>query len=398
MGVNNSATVPLALDRNEFLFPHPVGVCHALAHPADFSHYAARSDVQDFCNRLSSFLAVELGRFAIGHGAEDLLLRLLLLHRRNRSLVVVPEFSWGEYERMSLSLGYDLVTTPMTVRDENPSTLAVDAEALGKKLCELPQDQVVVLLATTNNPTGSRMDPQTVLQLVEAFPRVVFILDGVYESLPSPLFFGPLSRRPQVHVLGSMSKFFGLPGLRLGFATGELPDAFHMALGHNSWTLAVARAALHEAGHYQDLRVLMTQAAHGLCLVPLAHLTVFRSAAPFVLVGTHVPLTSCAQLALQQACETKSGVRPKSFVHQGSFWMRFGLGPDSVVAAVSQFLTHWDQSVLKFLDDRPSGVAKSLDPVLRIPQPHDEERDGHQDGNPTHGPQHRHEPLLGSGQ
>ncbi len=341
----------LALDRNEFIFPHAPAVEGALCVRADLSHYAPIASRQHFLNGLASFLGLERSNITLGHGAEDLILRLLLLHRQERRSVVMPSFSWGEYSRMVGSLGLGTNWIPMVTSQSSAKGskewLEIDLGALAQILGTLSPTaarQTLVLLPTTNNPTGSRCDHEALISIVDANPSIVFLLDAVYEPLPSPL-LPAVGMRPNVHIIGSMSKFFGLPGLRLGFCTGPVPEAFQMALGPGGWAFSVAEAALASWEYYRDVRLSMTQDAAQLASLPLRHLVVHGSAAPFVLVdGGILPSHERPNLqdAVAQSCEQISLVKPKCFVHEGKFWMRFGLGPTPVVAAVAEFLSQWD--------------------------------------------------------
>lgn len=335
-------STPVALDRNEFLFEHPEAVRSAISQAPDLSHYAPPSLRHDFNRELAAFLSVKAQSLTLGHGAEDLLFRLLLLHRMKRNTVVMPELSWGEYDRMASSIGYSITKTAMArLPSQIAPRLVIDLEALAERLARGDQRRMVVLLPTTNNPTGSRLATSDLSGLVEQFPQTLFILDAVYEGLPGDL-FSRLGQLRNVHVLGSLSKFFGLPGLRLGFATGSLPAAFSMALGHGAWALNAGRAALRCASYYQDIRVGLTAAAADLAGLGLVSLNVYASEAPFVLVDAGPADCAESYVELQRDCESAAQVRPKYFVHQQHLWMRFGLGPEAIVARVAQFLRLWD--------------------------------------------------------
>jgi histidinol-phosphate/aromatic aminotransferase/cobyric acid decarboxylase-like protein len=259
-----------------------------------------------------------------------------------RNTVVMPDLSWGEYERMAGSIGYSITKTAMArLPSQIAPRLVIDLEALADRLARGDQRRTVVLLPTTNNPTGSRLATSDLARLVEQFPQSLFILDAVYEGLPGDL-FSSLGQLRNVHVLGSLSKFFGLPGLRLGFATGSLPAAFSMALGHGAWSLNAGRAALSCAAYYQNIRVGLTAAAANLAGLGLASLDVYASEAPFVLVDAGPAECTESYSELRRDCESAAQVRPKYFVHQQHLWMRFGLGPEAIVAKVAQFLRLWD--------------------------------------------------------
>jgi histidinol-phosphate/aromatic aminotransferase/cobyric acid decarboxylase-like protein len=366
----------LTLNRNEFLFDHSPGVKSALLQAADLSHYAVQSLRNQFQLELGEFLNIDATQLALGHGAEDLLLKLMLHYRRFRSCLVLPSLSWGEYLRMGQSLEYDLAQTKMdqeTLQSEaqlpaRRSSLCIDLNDIAAQLATRQPQDCVVLIPTTNNPTGSRIAEFQLKHVLQAFPQALFILDAVYEPLPSRLFH-EFSEHPNVHVVGSMSKFFGLPGLRLGFCSGKLPPAFHMALGHGSWQLEVARAAMRDCAAYTQARALMTETAQRLADLKLSNVTVFASCAPFVLArvndGLSDPFPSGGRAEhdlrdLVNQCTKSLGILPKAFIHEDALWLRFGLGPQPIGERVEQFLQLLDIAL-----DRQSANTKSCEAGLQ---------------------------------
>lgn len=334
----------LSLHRNEFLFDHPAGVKAALVQPADLSHYAPHALRDDFHQELSAFLDADPHALTLGHGAEDLLLKLLLHYRRFRSTLILPRLSWGEYLRMGESLEYEVVRSKM----ENVAaiSLGIDLNDIASLLTSHNAQDCIVVLPTTNNPTGSRIAEFQLTHVLRAFPQTIFLLDAVYEPLPT-LLFREFADHPNVHVIGSMSKFFGLPGLRLGFCSGKLPPAFAMALGHGSWQLELARAAMCDCAAYSQARAQMTATAQMLAGLTLTNITVFSSCAPFVLARLGgipsdplLPVGSREKVLrdLVDQCITRIGILPKIFIHENSLWLRFGLGPQPIGSKVEEFL------------------------------------------------------------
>jgi histidinol-phosphate/aromatic aminotransferase/cobyric acid decarboxylase-like protein len=356
----------LTLNRNEFLFDHSPGVKSALLQAADLSHYAPQSLRNQFQLELGEFLNIDATELVLGHGAEDLLLKLLLHYRRFRSTLLLPRLSWGEYLRMGESLQYEVVRSKMD--EATGGTIGVDLGNIAAQLAARNTQDCIILIPTTNNPTGSRIAEFQLKHVVQAFPHALFVLDAVYEPLPSRLFH-EFSEYPNVHVVGSMSKFFGLPGLRLGFCSGKLPPAFDMALGHGSWQLEVARAAMRDCEAYTRARALMTQTAKRLAELALSNVTVFASCAPFILARSNsdhsAALISDGQAKqdlhnLVDQCAQSVGIVPKVFFHDDALWLRFGLGPQPIGERVEEFL-----QVLDLALDRQFATRKNLESGLQ---------------------------------
>jgi histidinol-phosphate/aromatic aminotransferase/cobyric acid decarboxylase-like protein len=357
------------LNRNEFFFEHGLQVQMALAERPEPRQYAHPAFSQDLRARLAEFIDAPPQHIALGHGAEDLLLKLLLLFRPTSGAptdLVLADFSWGEYRRMATGLGFRIHDIP--VRDRTTTEgrwLGLEPNDISACLERLLGEgkQPLVLIATTNNPTGSRVDPRALRDLVGAFADapVTFILDAVYEPMPAPI-FSAFWHCERVFVLGSFSKFFGLPGLRLGFCVGKLPAPFNLALGPSASQCAAALAALDDHEHYAAVRREMMTHARALSLAYSGRqkCTVFATAAPFILVRvegctiegqssdscetstqTKEPAHSKDNELLSSIlgiCERESGVWPKVFEHKGLLWMRFGLGPHRLIGQVQLFL------------------------------------------------------------
>ncbi|WP_411967958.1 threonine-phosphate decarboxylase CobD [Haloferax sp. YSSS75] len=137
---------------------------------------------------------------------------------------LVPEPSFGEYEREIRLQGADAVSVPHDeVLDADPS----------------PHDVAVV--CTPNNPTGELAETdrlrafaarcresQTTLVVDEAF------LD--FTDAPS------LAGEPGVVVARSLTKMFGLPGIRAGFAVAPGTLGERLAVARRSWSLSTPAA------------------------------------------------------------------------------------------------------------------------------------------------------------
>src|SRR5262245_35620182 len=72
-----------------------------------------------------------------------------------------------------------------------------------------------------NNPTGTLLPPPTVLELAEAAPQTLVVVDELYVAFTGQSVLPQSLGRENVVVLQSLSKAAGLAALRLGFAVGH---------------------------------------------------------------------------------------------------------------------------------------------------------------------------------
>ncbi len=80
-----------------------------------------------------------------------------------------------------------------------------------------------VYLCNPNNPTGQLMIADSIRSICRSFPRTTFVIDESYlPFVPQHEAYSLIRERPaNALVLHSMSKIFGIPGLRVGFAVGR---------------------------------------------------------------------------------------------------------------------------------------------------------------------------------
>ena len=115
------------------------------------------------------------------------------------------------------------------------------------------------LLINPNNPTGTLLSHDTLWYLLEALRSLdLVIVDESFiefsSRTPTPTVMGRLSDFPNVVVLKSLSKNYGIPGLRLGYAAsanGEMVAALRRTMP--IWSInSLAQYFLEEIDNYQD--------------------------------------------------------------------------------------------------------------------------------------------------
>ncbi len=109
----------------------------------------------------------------------------------------------------------------------------------------------LLLICNPNNPTGTRLAPEPILELAALAPQTLVVVDELYEAFTgdSVLPLADFSATPNLVVLRSLAKTAGLAGLRMGFAIGAVPviDRIGRVTGPydiNSFAVTAAHAAL----------------------------------------------------------------------------------------------------------------------------------------------------------
>ncbi|MDO4164917.1 MAG: pyridoxal phosphate-dependent class II aminotransferase [Bacteroides sp.] len=113
----------------------------------------------------------------------------------------------------------------------------------------LPEDIRMLWLCNPNNPTGTVIEKKELTELIRCNPEVCFVIDQSYEffTLCPLLSAAEAATYPNVLLLHSMTKRYAVPGLRLGYLTGDAGLLQRIRTNRMPWS--VNRLAI-EAGLY----------------------------------------------------------------------------------------------------------------------------------------------------
>ena len=128
----------------------------------------------------------------------------------------------------------------------------------------LTGDHDAILLANPQNPSGVSCDPQTLLQLVAtaAEKNITILLDEAFiDYIPSGSLISHVEQFPNLIVFRSVTKFHGIPGLRVAYASASAKLARQITDELPPWpvtTLAAhaAIAALDDVAYAERSRLL----------------------------------------------------------------------------------------------------------------------------------------------
>nr|WP_320132647.1 aminotransferase class I/II-fold pyridoxal phosphate-dependent enzyme [uncultured Holophaga sp.] len=214
----------------------------------------------------------------LGHGGAALL--MLALRALAPRRVLVPEPCFREQPRAIQAAGAELVPFPM-------EGLQLDLEALD------PVDHKcdAVLLTSPHNPTGQCLERQALMTWAQRFPGRGLILDEAFiDYAPGQSLVPTILARPHTVVLRSLTKFYAMPGLRVGYALADPGTAARMRQRQEGWPvgqldLLAAEAALKDRAFEQrSLEVFRRDAPRFQKALEDLGLRTWPSAGPFALV------------------------------------------------------------------------------------------------------------------
>lgn len=179
-----------------------------------------------FTEAISKHIGVAGAQIVVGNGTTELLYLIARVLPVKRALIPVP--SYVDYVRAAKLGGLPVTTFSMS----ESLDFRLDCGALAREI--RPGD--LVIIATPNNPTGSTVDRDTLLALIGACPESYFLIDEAFLDFHE----GAQSfaaTATNVLTLNSMTKFYGVPGLRIGYATLPIPLAQMVRENLPPWTV-----------------------------------------------------------------------------------------------------------------------------------------------------------------
>ena len=290
------------LNRNEDLFPPLAGVREAVeAELANLWMYPEES-YSDFRATVADWVGTTPDRIVPAHGTQALIGTLAGLFLDPGDAVVVPRPTYGLYAQVSATRGADVHGVPLRELRIDLDAVAATAADVGAK---------VVWICDPNNPTGALAEDAEWRAFLEALPSdCVVVADEAYGDYVDPALRLHRERdveagRPLV-VLHTLSKLFGIAGLRLGYAIADPElarylDVMQEPFNVNRAALAAGRVCLAQPELIEERRLAVAEARELLCeRLRAAGLEPLPSQANFVLVQTGVDDAALAQAVAEE--------------------------------------------------------------------------------------------------
>jgi len=255
----------IIMDRNENNYG-PAPKCYDVVKNLTMDYFSTYS--RDYPRRIKTKIAdtygVPVDSVLLGYGAEDLLKQIIYWAAPKKgATVVVPDMSWWYYKHIVGEIGAKLVEYHMVEGED--SWDFNDAEIIRILKEDKPR---VFVMASPNNPTGNFLSPERVQSYIDAKdPDTVFVLDEAYWGFGAPpMPLNEISKRTNFVLLRTLSKYYALAGIRIGFAFLS-PDMLELAtynakyLGFNRVSEELLMSALdaESAPYYKAKAALMIE-------------------------------------------------------------------------------------------------------------------------------------------
>jgi threonine-phosphate decarboxylase len=245
---------------------------------------------------LAAYHRLSPEQILVGNGSTELIYLAVRGLRPARGLIVTPAFS--EYERALQAARVPVAFFPT-------------AAAHNFTLDEIPEPQAgdLVFLAHPASPSGALLAPELFLEAaarVEAAGAYLLLDEAFVDFVEEASLKIHLGRFPGLMILRSFTKFFGIPGMRLGFLLGGPELLARLAEAQEPWSVStmaqcMGRACLADQDYMRQTRSLINREREFLQgrLAALPGLTAFPSAVNYLLVQLTRPGARASHLQRQ---------------------------------------------------------------------------------------------------
>ncbi|MCK4401843.1 threonine-phosphate decarboxylase [bacterium] len=148
------------------------------------------------------------------NGATELIYLICYLLRPKKAAIIIPAFS--EYEKALSNIGCNIKFVRLKEKEGFKLKLQ-DIRSIIKSV-------EVLFICNPNNPTGQKISPNTLYNILHLAKRhnVFVVIDEAFiDLIEEESLVAKAQRQQNLFVIRSLTKFLGIPGLRLGFGVAS---------------------------------------------------------------------------------------------------------------------------------------------------------------------------------
>jgi histidinol-phosphate aminotransferase len=164
---------------------------------------------------IARYIGVKEKNISVGNGSMELIKDFCCTFLGKSDSTVIPEPTFSEYERYSRVFGRAAKQVLPEVEFKHSAMEIIRA---------IGHDTKMIFLCRPNNPTGAAMPEEEVMEVLELAQRegiMVFLDEAFIEFSKLNSFAHLVDDYSNLFVLRSFTKFFAIPGLRVGYGVGS---------------------------------------------------------------------------------------------------------------------------------------------------------------------------------
>lgn len=175
----------------------------------DFNRYPDPYQA-DIKQKLAPIKGMKAEQIFLGNGSDeaiDLLMRAFCNPGKDNIILLPP--TYGMYEVSAAINDIAIKKAPLTEDFQLQPELVFSL---------VDKDSKVIFICSPNNPSGNKMDRNAIRKIIEGFDGLVVVDEAYIDFSDEPSFTEELERYPNLLVMQTFSKAWGLANLRIGMA------------------------------------------------------------------------------------------------------------------------------------------------------------------------------------
>lgn len=181
---------------------------------------------------LARMLDLDVKNLLVGNGSTELIYLIPRVFKPKCALISPPTFS--EYERSLFSIECGLKYLPLKEKEQ----FRISVDAMRGLLPKVD----IIYLCNPNNPTGALLPKSEAIPLiVEAEKKGVLVVvdEAFMDFADDESVVEEVKKRKNLIIIKSLTKFFGIPGLRLGYLVANARTVDKMNHHQEPWAVNI---------------------------------------------------------------------------------------------------------------------------------------------------------------
>jgi len=217
-----------------FLGPSPKAV-EAVKQNARLIRFYPDPNPVEFKTEIAKYVGhgVDAANIILGNGSIELIYMISgVFHQNFKAVIPVPSFT--EYEKAVLRVGGEPVFVQL------PENFALETESVKKAITD---DTRIVCICNPHSPSGTLYSRETILDLVDFCHKkdVILSVDENYIEFTGKTqditMAGYVKKYENLFVIRSVTKFYGMPGIRLGYGIAAEERIDMLQVDRQPWSI-----------------------------------------------------------------------------------------------------------------------------------------------------------------
>lgn len=275
----------------------PEKIVSAIRGCADKVNHYPEITAQSLIEIYACYLGISASNMLAGAGSTEFI--YLLPRALKPKNIIIPQPSYSDYKASAQAAGINI--KEIVTNEDNGFVLNID------DIKAIAKNGDMVFICNPNNPAGTYIDREILIDFAKAAPDITLVIDEAYVSFMGKEFSCQEKSIPEnIIILNSPTKFYNIPGIRLGFCISHEKIISKLLRYKEPWTVSTPAISAGKTipdckKHTQDVRNIIKEESSFMQekLSAIKNLKFFKPSANFILCKI---LSEITAQELQQLC------------------------------------------------------------------------------------------------